>query len=220
MTTITGAITNDISSLLAPLREQQNAKPVDTSRESTNQGPSSGVPKTPPVTGTTNQNLSSENLRQLISSNEVAETSEETRGDNLHISTKHGLEDIANDPEYAAERARTLGTAYMLVLIPEDQMPKNGDPASVWTAFARKTDALKATMEQDKATRTAFYDSKVAEGLPPAEIYAQLLSFVANDTQRNEHYDNVSEKPAGTRSSEFQDQYSYLRQLLNQNHLG
>ena len=130
---------------------------------------------------------------------------------------RNGLEDIANDPAYAARRARELGTLHVLSLTTEDDFPKNGDPSSVWTAFAQKMNVRMAQAEDLRQQRNALYDSLVEKGVPPAEIYAELLDFQANlpDAMvKNQGYAtniNVSWEEWNTASSD------YLRQAIAKN---
>lgn len=129
----------------------------------------------------------------------------------LPIGVQHGLEDVANDPEYAEEMADLWGTQHELVLIPMEMFPKNGDPDSVWNDFGRKMDQLQNAMSAAKARREDFYEKKVAEGLPPDEIYAQLLDFIAKDDGLNSYLDKMQNNPPGTRASTFQAMHDHLR---------
>lgn len=161
--------------------------------------------------------LQLENLRLL---EHYEQSAQQTANDNtpntsLPIGTQHGLDDIANDPEYAATRAKSLGTETLLGFMPMDTFPKNGDPDSVWNAFRTKMNGLQQAMNQEKARRTEFYESKVAENLPPAEIYAEMLAFIANDTAYNTYADTIADKPPGSRASSYAAEHAYLTKVLN-----
>lgn len=133
----------------------------------------------------------------------------------LRISTKHSLDDIANDPAFAAKRARELGTFPQLTLIAEEDFPKNGDPASVWEAFRAKSVAQMEQNGQVTRDRSNYYHKMIAEGLPPAEIYAKLLEFNANLSQS--YSDTVSPQKSyasGGYKANNQAQYDYLMKAL------
>ncbi|NQV44651.1 MAG: hypothetical protein HQ501_07085 [Rhodospirillales bacterium] len=130
------------------------------------------------VTGAVTNSLSSETAGLLIQASQQEEAADPSGL--LHISEQHGLDDIANDPGYAAQRAREMGALHYLTAIPAEDMPKNGDPAEVWTAFARKSTFRMADAEQMRQKRSAYYDSLVEKGLPPAEIYMKILEYNAD----------------------------------------
>lgn len=124
---------------------------------------------------------------------------------------------IANDPEYATEQARQLGTFGSLIRWDESQMPKNGDPASVWTAFGNKSNALAQRVEETRQQREALYNSKVAQGVAPAEIYADLLEFNANLQQDyGDSLDQSGNTPPGTWKEWNQAKLDYLKEAMGQ----
>lgn len=168
-----------------------------------------------PVSGPPAQRLTPDTAAQAIAMASTENSSSDDAGSSLPIGLRHGLEDIANDPVYAAKRAKELGTVQMHVLMPASDFPKNGDPASVWNAFHAKMQPVIQAMNQEQTRRSEFYNSKVAEGLPPAQIYAEMLKFVANDTAYNEYCDGISKNPAGTKSAFYQAQHDYLAGILN-----
>jgi len=160
------------------------------------------------VTGTSTNNLSSETAGLLIQASQQKEAADPSGL--LHISEQHGLDDIANDPGYAAQRAREMGTYHYLTAIPAEDMPKNGDPAEVWTAFARKVTFRMADAEQMRQKRSAYYDSLVEKGLPPAEIYMKILEYNADLPQAHK---DTQGYPANWKEQQLA-QRDYLQQAI------
>lgn len=135
--------------------------------------------------------------------------------DTLRISTRNDLDDIANDPVYAAKRARELGTLPQLTLIAMEDFPKNGDPASVWGAFHAKMSAQLEQNGQVTRDRSNYYHEMIAEGLPPAEIYAKLLEFNANLSQSYSDASTPKNSYAsGGYKANNQSQYEFLMNAL------
>ena len=135
--------------------------------------------------------------------------------DTLRISTRNDLNDIANDPVYAAKRARELGTLPQLTLIAMEDFPKNGDPASVWEAFHSKMSAQLEQNGQVTRDRSNYYHEMIAEGLPPAEIYAKLLEFNANLSQSYSDASTPKNSYAsGGYKANNQTQYEFLMNAL------
>lgn len=164
------------------------------------------------VTGSTGSNLAAETMASLIES--VQQEEDVEGGYQLPIGTQHGLDDIANDPVYAARRAKEMGTYPNILPIKAEDMPKNGDPDSVWVAFAKKMEVRMALTEQVDKERTAYYESMMAEGLPPAEIVARLLEFNASLSER---FDIYKEADANMSWSAFHSaSHDYLRQAMGQ----
>jgi len=137
-----------------------------------------GAKDVTPSGSRTSSQMAPEVTRHLIQTTQ-AEAVSPTNTDGLPEAQRHGLEDIANAPDYAAMRARQLGTGHVLGMISEADFPKNGDPDAVWNAFALKTNVQMALADDLRQQRSALYDSLVEKGVPPAEIYAELLGFQA-----------------------------------------
>jgi hypothetical protein len=135
----------------------------------------------------------------------------------LYVGERNSLEDIANDPAFAADRARELGTLRQLIMWDESQMPKNGDPASVWTAFAAKGDALVRGEEMVGRKREAFYDKMLADGVPSAEIYRELLKFNANlPPSHGDSLDQSGKTQPGGWTKWNQARLDFLNQAMDQ----
>ena len=164
------------------------------------------------VTGTTGSRLSAETTAELIKGSQQASTpATET---SFPAGIFNGLDDVANDPVYAAKRAETIGTKNELFAWNVADIPKNGDPPSVWATFGRKVVAVQADAEAARSQRESVYNSKLAEGLPPAKIYAELLAFNAAQSEYNARIDHLQGDPVGTRSNFLQAQHDYLKQAI------
>lgn len=133
----------------------------------------------------------------------------------LSVSVQHGLDDIVSNPKYARKMAEVLGTESVVIPFPMDKIPKNGDPDYVWNAFSKGLEIQSIAAEQNRARRMEYYESKVAEGLPPAELYAEMLAYVADDTDYNARFDEAWGWPKGERSAFWQAQHDYLRDVLD-----
>jgi hypothetical protein len=174
------------------------------------------------VSGTTGSRLSAEMDRTLIGQQETGTSNTDTDDYDgpLSLAVRHGLEDIANNPEYAATQARTIGIFGEFVwvgkVLPTEN---NGFTAAERNAFMARQNRQMAGMEQMQGKRTAYYENLAEQGLPPAEIFAKMLEFNAN---LPESYDDTlgwskSGRANGMSYSDFQKaQLDYLQNLLDQ----
>ena len=101
-------------------------------------------------------------------------------GDALSTAMRNGLDDIANDPEYAAKRAKEMGTLINAVFFPASEFPKPGASEAEMKAFLKKSSARMKVLEQHQQDRSQYYEELVGQGLSGAETYAKLLEFNAN----------------------------------------
>lgn len=126
------------------------------------------------------QQLMSGTMEHRVNQTQENENEGLTSDGVLPTNVKSGLDNIANDPDYAAKRARELGTFPQLNFIATEDFPKNGDPDSVWDEFHSKMAAKMELTGQITRARSSYYHDMVAQDVPPAEIYAKLLEFNAN----------------------------------------
>ena len=137
-----------------------------------------GEPAINAVSGTTESRLSAEMDRTLIGQQEVDETASSPTQEESKIESPY-LWEIANNPSYAAEQARIIGTSYDLTMYPEEYFESftkagKAPPGS----YAVNDPANPSVQFQEK--RAALYDSLVAKGLSSIEIIKEIYSFNAN----------------------------------------
>jgi len=155
------------------------------------------------VTGTTGSNLSAETTAALLESSQQASTSD--LASSLSKASQHGLDAIANDPTYAKKRAEILGTAPELLVV--HKLP--GTAMEMSQAFAMRDDLAVAFKQ-----REAVYNSKTAEGLSPAQVYAEMLAFQINQSEHNARADIYQGDPVGTRTNRLKAEHAYLKQAI------
>ncbi len=73
-----------------------------------------------------------------------------------------------------------------------------------------------AANETAFAPRKALYESKKAEGMPPAQIFAELLAFNATQTEYNALADKMQGKPDGYTTNVIKAEHAYLQQDIAQ----
>ena len=131
------------------------------------------------VTGTTQNRLSSEVTGYAIQTTQQVNGVES--GSTLPVGIQHGLDDIANDPAYAAKRAEMLGRSGDLVFVGK-MLPtvNNGFSDAERADFLAKQTVKLATAKQVQGERSAYYESLKSQGMAPADIYAKLMEFNAN----------------------------------------
>ena len=157
------------------------------------------------VTGTTGSRLSAETTAELMKSSQQASTS--APASPLSKAVQHGLDSIANDPKYATTRAKVLGTAPELLAV--SKLPET--PSEMSQAYAMRDDLAVAFKQ-----RETVYNSKRAEGLPPAQVYAEMLAFQITQSEHNARADHYQGDPAGTRSNRLKAEYTYLQNAIAQ----
>ncbi len=184
----------------------------DDQKAATNASPPNNA-----VTGTTGSNLSKEVMAQLIA---VTQETADTKAYDGPLSTaeRHHLEDIANDPGYAASQAKGFGTSHELVWAGwELPTVNNGYTAAEGMAFHVKEMANMASMKQVKEERTAYYENLKGQGLPPAEAYAKLLEFNANLPQSHDAALRWSESGRAMSYSDYNNaRLEYLQNLISE----
>ena len=169
--------------------------------------------KAAPVTGVTGSNLSKEVVGQLIAEAQeigVSNANTEEYDGPLSIGERHHLEDIANDPVYAASQAKLFGTSGEMYFVKE--IPTNSRAVA---AARSQREGIEAVQQQ----RTAYYENLTAQDLPPAEIYFNLLEFNANLPKS--HDDTMewsaSRRAGGPSYSDYnQARSDYLQNLISQ----
>ena len=62
-----------------------------------------------------------------------------------------------------------------MVFMSASEVPKNGDPPSVWEAFGESLNAKMQLATRAHQQAQALYQDEAAKGVPPAQIYADLL---------------------------------------------
>ena len=159
--------------------------------------------KTNAVTGTTGSRLSAETTAELIKSSQQANTSAPVT--HLAIAIQHHLDEIANNPSYASSFAQTYGSGPILLMAnPPPKMPSDS------TRVADMAADLNAAFKE----RQVVYKSKTAEGLPPAQVYSEMLALSISQTEHNARADHYQGDPVGTRSSELKAEYAYLQNAI------
>ena len=167
------------------------------------------------ITGTTASTLSPRVVEQLMQVAQQAAQTETAPDTPLRNWEQRHLERIANDPDYAAEQAEMLGMHGELLLIDADSFPQNGAPASEWAAFFQATEARMAQVNQVTQERRELYQRLVGQGTPPAEIYAQLLEFNANQPPSYDAMVGTSQTNGGVSYSEWHgERRAYLQQAM------
>lgn len=104
-------------------------------------------------------------------------------GADLPIGVQHWMQDIANDPTFAAQQASEWANSQPVVCFNLADLPKNGAPASVWMAFNDKMNAEMKVAEQVQQQLKALYQTETAKGVAPAQIYADMLNLKASQPQ-------------------------------------
>jgi len=160
------------------------------------------------VTGTTGSRLSAETVGYAIQASQQVEGATASE---LAASVQHGLDDIASDPGYAEKQVNDMvrGDAYVFAIA-----PKNGAPDSEWAAFSAKLSSQLTEAEQVKHQRSTYAESLKAEGLPPADIYAKLLQFNAN--QSESYAESQGQSDAATWLNAQKSSSSYLQNAIVQ----
>lgn len=172
------------------------------------------------VTGTTGSNLSKDVMGQLIAAQETGVSSTDAKAYDgpLSIGERHHLEDIANNPRYAASQANLFGTGSELVFVGK-MLPtvNNGYSDADRETFLTKQAGQMANEKQAQGERTAYYESLMRQGLPPAEIFAKLLEFNTNLPESHDATLGWSESGVSLSYSDYQKaRLDYLQNLISQ----
>lgn len=173
------------------------------------------------VFGTTGSNLSKEVMGQLIAAAQetnVSSTNTKAYNGPLSIGERHRLEEIANNPGYAASEAKLLGRRGETVFVGKT-LPgvNNGFSDADRKAFLTKQAGQMANEKQVQGERTAYYESLMGQGLPPAEIFSKLLEFNANLPESHDATLGWSESGVSLSYSDYQKaRFDYLQNLIGQ----
>ena len=168
------------------------------------------------ITGTTGSNLSPQIVEQLIQVSQQTAQTETASHTSLRNPEQRHLERIANDPDYAAEQAEMLGMHGELMFVGKDPFPSNGAPASEWQAFWQAHNSRMEQVNQVNHERQELYQRLVGQGTPPAEIYAELLKFNANQPHSYDAAIGTSEASGVTYSDWNGERLAYLQQAMTQ----
>ncbi len=134
-------------------------------------------------TGTTTGPLSSTTVWDLLGTappadatqGGTAQSAASASGGALPVGEQHWLQDIATDPAYAAQQASNLAGSTAVVYMSPSEVPKNGDPPSAWEAFGAALDGKLQLATQAQQQSQDLYHNESAQGVPPAQIYADML---------------------------------------------
>lgn len=168
------------------------------------------------ITGTIGSNLSPQIVEQLIQVSQQTAQTEIASDTSLRNSEQRHLERIANDPDYAAEQAEMLGMHGELMFVGRDPFPRNGAPASEWQAFWQAHNSRMEQVNQVNHERQELYQRLVGQGTPPAEIYAELLKFNANQPHSYDAVIGTSEASGVSYSDWNGERLAYLKQAMTQ----
>ena len=166
------------------------------------------------ITGTTASNLSPRVVEQLMQVSQQAAQTGTASDTSLRNWEQRHLERIANDPDYAAEQAEMLGMHGELMFVGEDPFPRNGAPNSEWQAFWQAHNSRMEQMNQVSHERQELYQRLAGQGIPPAEIYAELLKFNANQPHSYDAVIGTSEASGVTYSDWNGARLAYLEQAM------
>ena len=166
------------------------------------------------ITGTTGSNLSPQVVEQLMQISQQAAQTETASDASLPNGEQRHLERIANDPDYAAEQAEMLGMHGELMFVGEDPFPRNGAPASEWQAFWQAHNSRMEQVNQVNHERQELYQRLAGQGTPPAEIYAELLKFNANQPHSYDAVIGTSEASGVTYADWNGARLAYLQQAM------
>ena len=145
------------------------------------------------------------------------QTTETASDTSLRNWEQRHLERIANDPDYAAKQAEMLGMHGELIFLGKDPFPENGAPASEWQAFWTAHNARQEQVNQVKQERQQLYQGLVDQGTPPAEIYAELLKFNANQPHSYDAVVGTSDATGGVTYADWHgERFAYLQQAMTQ----
>lgn len=218
-------IGNSYSSTLFPyhrnMQAATNESAAGATGQSARQEPSvAGSAETPAVKGSAFATyLSPETVQyminQQIKAGETPSTPEELQQRHAELRREH-FDRIATDPDYAAKEAKLLASSHDGLLIPND----------VFDAYVRegRTDALGYALNdpnnpvlQVHKQRMALYDQKVAEGVPPAQIFKELLEFNLDlpDSYTDGELDLTGSYPPGYYKSQQQGDLDLLNEALS-----
>lgn len=173
------------------------------------------------ITGTTGSRLSKEVMGQLIAAAQeanVSSTDTKAYDGPLSVGERHTLEDIANNPGFAASQAKLLGRRGEAVFVGKT-LPgvNNGFSDADRKAFLIKQAGQMANEKQVHGERTAYYESLMGQGLSPAEIFSKLLEFNANLPESHDATLGWSESGVSLSYSDFQKaRFDYLQNLIGQ----
>ena len=166
------------------------------------------------ITGTTASTLSPRVVGQLMQVAQQAAQTETASDTPLPNSEQRHLERIANDPDYAAEQAEMLGMHGELMFVGKDPFPRNGAPASEWQAFWQAHNSRMEQVNQVNHERQELYQRLAGQGTPPAEIYAELLKFNANQPYSYDAVIGTSEASGVSYSDWHGERRAYLQQAM------
>lgn len=131
---------------------------------------------------------------QVIQAGQEADEESEA---SLPIGLRHYMEDIAADAKYAEDQARGMAYSTPAVFCSIADAPRNGDPAEVWVAYDAKMSAKAKIVESVQGKLREMYESESAQGVPPAQIYADMLKL--KTSQSTEYMETQGETGLGVR---------------------
>ena len=169
------------------------------------------------ITGTTASNLSPRVVGQLMQISQQAAQTESASDASLPNGEQRHLERIANDPDYAAEQAEMLGMHGELMFVGKDPFPRNGAPNSEWQAFWQAHNSRMEQVNQVNQVnheRQELYQRLAGQGIPQAEIYAELLKFNANQPHSYDAVIGTSEASGVTYADWNGARLAYLEQAM------
>ena len=168
------------------------------------------------VFGTTGSRLSAETTAELIKTTQQA--SAPADGSTLQVATQHHLDEIANNSEYAAKQSNLVGTRLTPIVSTGGLLSslRNSNSLAEKEAILGQMDQINAANLTAFAPREVLYESKKAEGVPPAQIFADILAFNATQTEYNSLADKMGGKPDGYTTSMLKAEHAYLQQAIAQ----
>lgn len=131
---------------------------------------------------------------------------------NMPIGIQHYMHDIANDPDFAAQQANLCANSQAFVCFSMKDLPKNGDPASVWVAFGQKVGAEMQVANDVQQQVKSLYQRETAQGIPPAQVYADMLKLKSSQPQS--YLATQSMPGEADEGSLLQTQASYLERCI------
>jgi len=136
---------------------------------------------------------------------------DEDADSSLPIGLRHYMEDIASDPDYAAEQARAMAYSTPAVFCSITDGPQNGDPAEVWVAWSAKMDDKAKIAESVQGKLREMYETESGQGIPPAQIYADMLKL--KTSQSTEYMETQGETGLGVRRT-LEDMLAALTEAM------
>lgn len=151
-----------------------------------------------------------------IQSGETPSTPEDLQQRYAELRKEH-FNRIATDLDYAAKEAKLLGTGSDGLLIPNDVFEKFAAEGRYDELGYALDDANNPVLQVQKQ-RNALYEREVAEGVPPAQIYKDLLEFNLSlpDSYTDGILDSTDSYPPGYYKSLQRSELDLLNAALAQ----